>query len=328
MPCEVLAFRPICGSFIAVFINFMKMRADKKKKMFIRVVSLRHRLAGIVMGFVLAYLAWANLILLCANDVELNPGPVEGREGPVLRQTNIRQACSKTRASSTSGSGSGSPSVDMAVGEDRRISGKGVGDSGEQLTLFDVMAKLNSMDTCMKAVSNNLSDVKTDVQCIKEKVGKLQSEVEGLKSEVGTLQEENRALRLNNDTLMQRLCNNEKHIDDLENRSRRNNLVFYGMDKWEGENSDSCESRLRELCVDKLDLIEDIEFDRVHRLGNKPNAPLIARCSHYKDKIKILKARYKLKGSGIFVGEDFSSGVREVRKKLAHYAKEKKSMGQ
>lgn len=66
-------------------------------------------------------------------------------------------------------------------------------------------------------------------------------------------------------------------------------------------------------------MAEDIQFDRVHRLSSKPNAPLIARFSFYKHKIAVLRAKQKLKGTDIFVGEDFSEGVRETRKKLRKF---------
>jgi hypothetical protein len=120
----------------------------------------------------------------------------------------------------------------------------------------------------------------------------------------------------------------EKVADDLEGRSRRNNLLFYGLEKGEGETQQDLEDKLTDLFTDKLELADDIEMDRVHRVSSKPNSPVIARCTFYKDKVQILKAKKKLMGSNIFVGEDFSRGVREVRKKLSKFLKEKKDAGQ
>ena len=54
---------------------------------------------------------------------------------------------------------------------------------------------------------------------------------------------------------------------------------------------------MRDLITDKLELADDIEFDRVHRLSGKPNSPVVARCCFYKHKEKIMKERSKLKGS-------------------------------
>ena len=113
----------------------------------------------------------------------------------------------------------------------------------------------------------------------------------------------------------------ENKSGDLESRSRRNNLLFYGMERGQGETNKDCEERLRDLITDQMELANDVEFDRVHRVGSKPDSPIIAKCTFYKDKVAILKAKKKLKGSNIFVGEDFSQGVREVRRKLSTFKK-------
>jgi hypothetical protein len=120
----------------------------------------------------------------------------------------------------------------------------------------------------------------------------------------------------------------ENNVDDLEGRSRRQNLLFHGLKREEGETQESLELRLRDVFTDKMDIMDHIEFDRVHRLGNKVSAPVIARLTYYKDKIKLLRAKKKLMGSDIFIGEDFSRGVREIRKRLSQFLKAKKEAGQ
>ena len=84
---------------------------------------------------------------------------------------------------------------------------------------------------------------------------------------------------------------------------------------------------LKDLITDKLDLADKIQFDRVHHLNATPNSPVVARCTFYKDKVKILKAKTKLQGSDIFIGEDFSSRVRDIRRKLVPHLKKARSEG-
>ena len=43
--------------------------------------------------------------------------------------------------------------------------------------------------------------------------------------------------------------------------------------------------------------------------------------------MKILKTKTKLKGSDVFIGEDFSSRVREIRRKLIPHLKKPRSEG-
>jgi homoaconitase/3-isopropylmalate dehydratase large subunit len=81
------------------------------------------------------------------------------------------------------------------------------------------------------------------------------------------------------------------------------------------------------MIVDKLDMTGDIQFDRVHRLNASPTSPVIACCTFYKDKEKILKAKRKLKGTQLFIGEDFSYRVRDIRRKLSSHLKIARSEG-
>ena len=68
-----------------------------------------------------------------------------------------------------------------------------------------------------------------------------------------------------------------------------------------------------------------MQFDRVHRLNAKADSPVIARCVFYKQKVEILKAKKKLKGnSNIYIGEDFTLRVRDLRKRLIPHLKKAK----
>jgi len=83
---------------------------------------------------------------------------------------------------------------------------------------------------------------------------------------------------------------------------------------------------LKDFLTGTLEISDDIEFDRVHRLNGKTDSPVIAKCTFYKDKLRLLKQKPKLKelNSNIFIGEDFSPRIRDVRKKLSVFLKEKK----
>ena len=53
----------------------------------------------------------------------------------------------------------------------------------------------------------------------------------------------------------------------------------------EKETGEDCEGVLRDLITDRLELADDIQFDRV------PDSPVVARCTFSKDKVKILKGQ-------------------------------------
>lgn len=311
MPTSSTAFRPVCGTFCFVFMQFMSKREMFARKMFVRVVTLRRNGSdSVVFGCLLSYLFWC---LVISGDVELNPGPLQSQ--PSLRQTRLG---SRDRG---------------AVGDRRGSDSGSVSDKGasaaydpqaQEPSLAAIMAKLTQMDTAM---AGKLDDVKSEVQSIRIRFGQMEEEVEGLKEKVGSLVDENRLLEEKNSDLGDRLKFLERKVDDLEGRSRRNNLLFYGIPRDPDETNESCEDTLKDLLTDKLELAEDVQFDRLHRVSSKANSPLIACCSSYKDKIAILKAKRKLKGTDIFIGEDYSHGVRVIRKKLSVFKKEEKRLG-
>ena len=82
----------------------------------------------------------------------------------------------------------------------------------------------------------------------------------------------------------------ERKTDDLECRSKRNNLIIYGLPRVENETWQECEDVVQELLTDTLETHESPQFDRVHRLSAKPNSFIVARCTFYKDNETIKKA--------------------------------------
>ena len=162
---------------------------------------------------------------------------------------------------------------------------------------------------------------------MREECAALRGEVEGLREEVSALRLDNDDLKKSNCYLSIRVDYLERKTDDLEGRSKRNNLIFYALPRRENETGVECEAMLTDLSTDRLELPDNIKFDRVHRLSAKPNSPVIARCVLLKHKVNILKAKRKLQGTQIIIGEDVASRVREIRRRLTPHLKEKRNEG-
>ena len=120
-------------------------------------------------------------------------------------------------------------------------------------------------------------------------------------------------------------------IDDLENRSKRNNVVFWNIP--EGvEDGSTCEGLIRDILVNHMNLERDIEIMRAHRTtiknsenrrnGEQSSRPIHVALLRYPDKQFILRnAAAKLKdnpyhGAKIFISDDVSKAVRDERKFL------------
>ena len=116
---------------------------------------------------------------------------------------------------------------------------------------------------------------------------------------------------------------------DLEDRSRRCNLVFYNFAEASHGTDENCESKVEDL-IESFNIFphdEQIWIERAHRLGKrtpecdtKPR-PVIVKFAYYKQKQTIIFNGAKFKNTHINVSEDFSRETIEVHKKLRHYGK-------
>ena len=119
-------------------------------------------------------------------------------------------------------------------------------------------------------------------------------------------------------------------VDDLENRNRRSNLVFYGVAEMEREGWSETERIVRDILRSHMDIeLHVMDIDRAHRVGptrGRPR-PIVVKFAFYKTKAMILGKARLLQGTRISVAEDFSARVREIRRNLVPHLKEAKRAG-
>ena len=118
----------------------------------------------------------------------------------------------------------------------------------------------------------------------------------------------------------------EEKIDNLENRERRNNLIFFGLEdarNGEHETWDEVGEKVKLFVREKLGVgLGDGDIVRAHRLGKGLGKPVIAKFANWRKREEILTTRKKLAGSVYYIKEDFSRLVREKRRALAPRLKE------
>ena len=126
------------------------------------------------------------------------------------------------------------------------------------------------------------------------------------------------SLREENDQLREELSHLRSKTDYQENQSRRNNLVFFGIDKTrQSEDWDECEEKVRAVISEGMGITDEIHIERAHRVGK--GGAIVVKLLSFKQKVLILKNTHKLKGSGfenVSVREDFSKDVRMIRSQL------------
>ena len=211
-------------------------------------------------------------------------------------------------------------------------------------------AQLSEMERVMEARINTLMSVidkkEKTISDLSIKVGRLESEVEHLKkcsnfltNETTEMKKEADSLRKGTEEMTSKINTIADKTVDLEDRSRRDNIVVFGIP----EESEEGPQRSEELLVDlfkarglinpRHDNEHDPVFHRVHRLGprksdaQKPR-PIIAKCVYYKDREQFIKNSFKLKGTSVNISEDFSKQTLDVRRKLVECAKTAKEVNE
>ena len=104
-----------------------------------------------------------------------------------------------------------------------------------------------------------------------------------------------------------------ERVIEFEDRLRRNNLRIDVLTENTNKTWDGSEKKVQEVLWNKLNIQEDIEFDRCHCtgkwIGSRPRTSF-CRFFHFKDKKKILK------NTGIYIYKDFCKDIMELRKSL------------
>ncbi|XP_065640514.1 uncharacterized protein LOC136073081 [Hydra vulgaris] len=104
----------------------------------------------------------------------------------------------------------------------------------------------------------------------------------------------------------------------LEKRSRQNNLRIDGLTELPTETWNDRANMPKNIFINKLGISEEIIVERAYRIGkikeDKSPRTMIIKLLDFQNK-KLTSAK-NLKGTGIFINEDFSNETMEIRKKL------------
>ena len=195
----------------------------------------------------------------------------------------------------------------------------------------DMEDKMKNMETTHQAKLDTLYKVLEQKDTI---IGRLNVDIGELKRSCSYLTNETAELKKlmtdNNKSLDTKIKSTEGNIDlvkaktvDLEDRSRRCNLVFYNFKEATNNENEDCEKLILHL-LDYLKIFdkeETIWIERAHRLGkkdrenNKPR-PIIVCFSYFKQKQEIIKNGARFRDCPINVSEDFSRETLDEHKKL------------
>lgn len=176
-----------------------------------------------------------------------------------------------------------------------------------------VQTVMEDKQEILEAIAKLQINIKEDIKNLKEDMVKQYEETAYDLQQIKTKQEKN-----------------DKKIQNLEKEVRRRNIVIYGIEE-EENNYFELEKLILNLFTNKLrTTCTQEEIDFVKRLGKKQgniNRPVLVGLTTWGKKIKILKAKKELKGTKIYINEDFPPNILEVRKDLQPILMEKRKNG-
>ena len=173
-----------------------------------------------------------------------------------------------------------SPRKNNSTTDSKKTSGKNAADNSnsEDILLLEQVfnSKIDGLNSKIDILTNLLTSKDKEIAGLNQLVGSLSAEVTNLKNGLHFMSSETSDLKKvveesekqNNDKITQ-LTNK---ANDLEDRGRRINLVFYGIKELGDKgNPENCEQLITQLITQHgiSDFSGDYVFDRVHHLGPK-----------------------------------------------------------
>lgn len=115
----------------------------------------------------------------------------------------------------------------------------------------------------------------------------------------------------------------------LENQSRRDNIVIRGVAGQRGESWNDCSLKVVEIARKIGVQLSEDNVIRAHRTGRGAHPrPIVAKLSSWKLKEEFMKNKRRLKGTDVFVMEDFAQRTIDERRKLFEEAKKRRDQGE
>ena len=167
----------------------------------------------------------------------------------------------------------------------------------------DIIGLVDSLRATEHTAQEALS-IATDSQT---KVKELEKDLQAVKLELQKAKNDNTTMR--------------EHIIKTEAQERRNNLIFEGCAEKVGENREDCLDIVYKILGEQMEIDNptSIVIDRCHRMpaqSNQKAKPIILKVHYFSDREKIWNSRGKLKGSGIWINEDYPVEIKKRRQIL------------
>ncbi|CAN7976502.1 unnamed protein product [Ixodes persulcatus] len=199
----------------------------------------------------------------------------------------------------------------------------------------DLEKMMKELLESQKQMNDGVKDIKANQTKLQASFDEMNKRIDDIETKLGKVQKKNNKENIENlvttvNQLQETVKLQQKALVNMEDRSRRNNLIVFGIPETEKKTSDDVRSGvLIDLFHARLGLkIETVE--RIHRLGKKREKftrPIIMNFRDYNEKIRVFQNCYKLKGTNIAVQNDYWQATLSRRKMVWESTSAERSNG-
>ena len=210
-------------------------------------------------------------------------------------------------------------------------------------TLNVISVKVNSLEEKLSTIDTRVTEVENSCSFVNEKYETQKTEIQNTKATIKSIQDQCKQLEDKQEEMKVHTDNLSK-IDskllDLESRSMRENLMFFGFEEEAGidDDTEDCFEKVKTFLKDDLEfeqeVVERIELDRAHRMGKKRTGtirPIVAKFHRYGDREKVRTKGYEkredLKIKKLSVRAQWPKEIMDKRKPLYSVFKREKELG-
>ena len=210
-------------------------------------------------------------------------------------------------------------------------------------TLNIISSKVNSLEEKLSTIDTRVTDVENSCSFVNEKYETQKTEIQNTKDTIKTVQDQCKQLEDKQEEMKvhtENLSKIDSKMLDLESRSMRENLMFFGIAEEEGDDdsTEDCFDKIKTFLKDNLDFgegdAEGIELDRAHRMGRKRHAavrPIVVKFHRYRDREKVrtkgYEKREELKTNNLSVRAQWPKEIMDKRKPLYSVFNREKDLG-
>ena len=205
----------------------------------------------------------------------------------------------------------------------------------EKLQCMDeIKQTVNSINAKVITLETKMNDMDTRLATNEKACDFVAKEFENNKTEMKSAKDDLKDVKKTCSQLENESKKMKEKLVDLESRSIRENLMFYGIP--DGGKDEDCDALVKDVCKEVLKLTDAdrILFDRMHRVGTRTGhkaRPIVAKFHYYHERETVRKRAFDygeaLKQVNKGIGAQLPKQLRDERKPLYPAMKKAKEEG-